>query len=483
MTRRRALTLAAATVLCAGAWTGHAGATPPGTNGLIAVHTIRGEHVQAWMVRPDGSGVTRFPVHGEVDFSPDGQRVVVAEGKALRITDRNGANPILVHRDPRGVGRPAWSPRGDLLVFDRYEDGPFSIPVAGGTPTRIDRRGSDADVSPSGSVAYQVAAAEGTRVVVAGGDGSGRRELGRGSAPSWSPDGTRVAFARGRRIVVAAPDGAVLQQAVIVTGRDAVALAGVDDLALGLSWTPDGTEIAFVRRDPSREHDTLAVLDLATGAVRELLSDRGVDASLLFEPRWQALPAGTDIILPVAPPPSGPCYLLGSDTIRQTARARLLTENGIDYGCLFAADRLFRLYRPPRWMVDSELGATALAGRYAAYEMELYHDGQSLQASKVFVRDLRSGRLLSERYAARFGPPVDGFDVVRIVVDARGSIAWTVRGLQEAGPERQKQVLMLARRRIRVLDTGARLRLNSLERRGNRLIWRSGGRVRHATLR
>ena len=176
-----------ATLLAFTVTTEVAAATARVTTGLIAVHTLRGDHVQAWMFRPDGTGLTRFPVYGELDFSPDGRRVVIAEGGVLRLADRYGADAMPLLRAPHNVFAPAWSPRGDLIYFDQHENGPFSVPLAGGEATRLDRGGSDTDVSSGGQIAYEVPGRNGPRVVVANADGSGRLDIGRGLRPRGLP--------------------------------------------------------------------------------------------------------------------------------------------------------------------------------------------------------------------------------------------------------------------------------------------------------
>src|SRR3954447_25919985 len=75
---------------------GPASATFPGRNGLISVDTFRAEATQSWVVRPDGSGLTRLPVAGFSAFSPDGHSVALADGRTLAVTDLNGGNRRVV---------------------------------------------------------------------------------------------------------------------------------------------------------------------------------------------------------------------------------------------------------------------------------------------------------------------------------------------------------------------------------------------------
>ena len=74
-------------------------------------------------------------------------------------------------------------------------------------------------------------------------DGSGVRLLGKGGAPTWSPDGTRLAFqvpGSGGSIYVMNADG---------SGRTLLVAPGFrspDDALRTPVWSPDGQSVAFV---------------------------------------------------------------------------------------------------------------------------------------------------------------------------------------------------------------------------------------------
>jgi len=165
------------------------------------------------IVRPDGSCRRRL-THGDAPYSgpaisPDGRRIVVAR--------YNGAwNSIyLMQADGSGltklVGRsdfdvaPAWSPDGGKIAFGSNNPGPFG--------------------------AYG-------RIYVIGADGTGLRQVTPetpdytyDAGPTWSPDGTRIAFSRTGRLYVINADG-----------------TGLTPLAQGAeypAWSPDGAHIAY----------------------------------------------------------------------------------------------------------------------------------------------------------------------------------------------------------------------------------------------
>ena len=86
------------------------------------------------------------------------------------------------------------------------------------------------------------------RLFVMNADGTDNRQLTEGGSdtaddlsPSWSPDGTRIAFSSSRpggfpQIFVVAPDGSAMKR-----------LTNGDQIDGNPSWSPDGTRIAFDR--------------------------------------------------------------------------------------------------------------------------------------------------------------------------------------------------------------------------------------------
>ncbi len=195
---------------------------------------------QVFLVPGDGGEperITQPPqVAWEPTFSPDGEWVVFeshmngAKGEIYKVrTDGSEVVPLSTGRNDR---QPNWSPAGDAIVFQRHQRGQVDIWVMdpdGNNKRNITRtpdlEETDISWSPSGN--YLVFSSDGPNFEFANlftiaADGTGRQRLTRArsrydGAPSWSHDGTRVAFesrrgdpdgSPGTTIwVIAAPEG------------------------------------------------------------------------------------------------------------------------------------------------------------------------------------------------------------------------------------------------------------------------------------
>jgi dipeptidyl aminopeptidase/acylaminoacyl peptidase len=236
-------------------------------------------------IRPDGTGMrialaSTDDVHyHRVAFSPDGARIAFADsdrdrsGIATAATDGSS-----VHRLTDGMNdtSPAWSPDGTKIAFAGTEFDP-SIRRCG--------LGVDSDCA--------------TDIYVMNADGSGLVRLTSDPAPdyhpTWSPDGTQIAYATYREsddssISVMqvdgteahpvssglggwefsptwSPDGSVIVFAAIRNGNSAIyeiALDGGGERVLrtvdGIGtpvWSPDGSRIAYTAIDPEADLPSL----------------------------------------------------------------------------------------------------------------------------------------------------------------------------------------------------------------------------------
>jgi hypothetical protein len=179
------------------------------------------------------------------------------------------------HTVPATVVGPAFSSEGGAVFFtDDDEAGAHSALVrSGGAPrgpvlkiTRVlddSSRNFHAQPSPDGTRIAFDSDREGTRgVFVADNTGHNvHRISGEGFAavPSWSPDGSRVAFVKAD---ADHPDVWNLWVADLTTGRERQVTFNTSGQPLGGSWFPNGHEIAYSRGD------AIVVQDIDVDAVR-----------------------------------------------------------------------------------------------------------------------------------------------------------------------------------------------------------------------
>jgi Tol biopolymer transport system component len=238
-------------------------------------------------------------------FSPDGTQIAYAwfsaKEHSLRIIGRDGSH-LRVLTSMGEVDFPyAWSPDGRLIAVNLYSAGQSRIAlvsVAGGSITPLKstawRKADVGGFSADGKFLVYALPAGGdvsdSGVFTLAVDGSSEVRLGDGTDPSWTPDGRAVVFISDRSesrdlwrvpITDGKPSGApqILRRNIQINhgftrdgsllygirsnGRDvfvasvAPASGRVDEPALlteasvgsngGVSWSPDGRHVAFVR--------------------------------------------------------------------------------------------------------------------------------------------------------------------------------------------------------------------------------------------
>ncbi|HET6707234.1 VWA domain-containing protein [Amycolatopsis sp.] len=191
----------------------------PGTGGVVWVShraaTAGGaERDGELFYLPDGAPTARPLTNDDaVDvhpaLSPDGRTVAFASERAgsrkLFVIGVDGRGLRQVTSGPATDDSPSWSPDGTRLVFSSTRDDPagdiYTVPVAGGTPTRLTADPA-ADTQPAwgpARIAFTTTRFHpaGDVVLVADTGGAVTRAVpdpGDSAEPAWSADGTRLAF-------------------------------------------------------------------------------------------------------------------------------------------------------------------------------------------------------------------------------------------------------------------------------------------------
>lgn len=292
----------------------------PGANGRIS-YTQRvepaggvGANRNLFAMALDGttSQLTSHPNNEEQSsWSPDGLRLAykrVEESWILEALDGSGATTQITS-DPGSTNpfntQPAWSPNGRALLIRSNRLHPavrqgdiLRVDVDPGSPTykeislvlarpgderyptyspdgtRIAFRGDDDGLDITGDEDIFVVDADGTNAVQLTDDDAVD------SAPAWSPDGTRLAFESTR-------DGTDHELYVIdLASRSVTRLTDNDVHDEGPAWSPDGRFLAFTRADTRTSPGDIWVMQADGTEQRALLTTPIIEES----PDWQPLP-------------------------------------------------------------------------------------------------------------------------------------------------------------------------------------------------
>lgn len=179
----------------------------------------------------------------------------VGRFKEIFIMDVDGSNVRQLTRDNGLAMSPSWSPAGDKLVYTSYRTRKpelYTMSPDGGSPRQLtDRQGLEigAKFSPDGSSILTSAAINGVSKLVRL-DLSGRivsRLTDSGSdaidvSPSYSPDGSRVAFCSNR-------SGGPQIYLMSASGGEAKRFSFANsNYCTSPAWSPKGDKIAYVCR-------------------------------------------------------------------------------------------------------------------------------------------------------------------------------------------------------------------------------------------
>jgi Tol biopolymer transport system component len=311
-----------ASVVVLGATMTPAQATFPGKNGKIVFthhdfynleHEGYNLNSDIYTVNPDGTNLTNLNADTSTSasesgpaWSPDGAKIAFASSlnsksglgsNDIYVMDANGSNPKRLTNNEYqfpGVGG-SWSPDGAKMVLSCYRT------VWGHNEIcRVDADGSNIiRLTTSENSEAPTWSPDGTKIAFKGSggihtmnpDGSNQTlAIAGGDQPDWSPDGTKIVYGRippGQShsdIFIANADGSNpvnLTGSISKTSEEAVP-----------AWSPDGTKIAFASNlhEYDAENYEIFVID-ANGRNLKRLTHTTVTN---WEPDWQSLPGPTE---------------------------------------------------------------------------------------------------------------------------------------------------------------------------------------------
>ena len=279
---KRAALIALAALFAASALTAtSASASFPGNPGVIAFDSQGAIKT----IGPLGGGIALLGDGVDPAFSPNGELIALAtNGRKLIVMRSYGSSPRTVYAGTSSVSEPCFSADGKTIFFTHDTSGEgyadiWSIPTAGGSPTRLTATGTanseidSKDPQASANGRFVIFERNGW-IWTMRPNGSHPKKLARGSAASISPTSRRVVIARREHLVLIGAAGGGERILNPITFKKQP-----EELTRGVAWpafSPDGRSVAFtLKRTTSfgpglNQSNRLAVYSLATRRTRIL---------------------------------------------------------------------------------------------------------------------------------------------------------------------------------------------------------------------
>ncbi len=239
---------------------------PDGFSGW-RIYTMEPDGTDVRLIGPDGVDEALYPT-----WSPDASRIAFVgrvaelEEPGIYVIDADGSGLTEIFRieGHRQVDGLEWSPDGSRLGFVYTEFNPAEPPPEAGARA-FDRSSTIWTVAADGSDATAVTT------------------LGRETALSWSPDGSRILFARSPLVTENRGDPRNGLWIVDADGTNERHITHSDDHS-GPAWSPDGTTIVFDEAATGGTGLDLYAVDADGGMLRRLTADEGNEYGAVWSP-------------------------------------------------------------------------------------------------------------------------------------------------------------------------------------------------------
>ena len=301
--------------------------SPDGTQ--IAFTSNRAGNSEIFATNADGSGVpTNLTNNAGPDaspsYSPDGTQIAFSSSRTgdgeIFTMDADGSNQTNRTNIAGGDDGPSWSPDGTQIAFRSTRSGSFIwvMNANGSSQTMLPSgdNASGADWQPISGIVFQTdRGINSHKIYLMNIDGSNPTDILNDSTatstdlqPSWSSDGTRIAFAANRSTGVGlGPHDAWTMNA---DGSNLTQLTFGGQFGLETAWSPDDSKIAYV---VTTSPNQIRVINTDSTGQTQLTSSASGGS---FSPTWS--PDGSQIMFSTSRDGNSEIYIMDSNGASQT---------------------------------------------------------------------------------------------------------------------------------------------------------------------